>query len=346
MISPQELRDRIDRLPRVSLAHLPTPLEELPRLSAALGGPRIFIKRDDCTGLAFGGNKARHNEFILGRALEEGADTLVWGAGIQSNNCRQTAAAAAKLGLECHLVLTTDHAEMEFQGNFLLDHLVGARIELNSEPMGPPLWNKIKEKSDSLRDEGKRVFTIADPPSRFAASVSYTGAFMELRDQLDEQNVRADAVYFSSSGSTGAGMFLGRKLLQWEAVLEAIMPIEWPFDTAEYMAKLANGAAELMGLEPAVTLEDIQASPDYIGAGYGIPTPEGLEAISLLARQEGILLDPIYTGKAMGALVADVRRGRWRKGQNLVFVHTGGTPALFYHHRDLAPMFDTAGKEG
>ena len=234
MISPQELQARIDRLPRVPLAHLPTPLEELPRLSSALGGPRIFIKRDDCTGLAFGGNKARHNEFILGRALEEGADTLVWGAGIQSNNCRQTAAAAAKLGLECHLVLTTDHAEMEFQGNFLLDHLVGARIELNSEPMGPPLWNKIEEKADSLRSEGRNVSTIADPASRAAAAVSYTLALLEIREQLDEQGVRADAVYFSSGGSTGAGMFLGRKLLGWEAALEAIMPIEWPFDTASY----------------------------------------------------------------------------------------------------------------
>ena len=158
---------------------------------------------------------------------------------------------------------------------------------------------------------------------------------MELRDQLDGQDVRADAIYFSSGGSTGAGMFLGRKLLEWEAVLEAIMPIEWPFDTAEYMARLANGAAELIGVEPAMTLEDIQASPDYIGAGYGIPTPEGLEAISLLARPEGILLDPVYTGKAMGALVADVRRGRWQKGQNLVFVHTGGTPALFYSPQGL-----------
>jgi len=311
-----------------------------------MGGPRIFIKRDDCTGLAFGGNKARHNEFILGRALEEGADTLVWGAGIQSNNCRQTAAAAAKLGLDCHLVLTTDHAEMEFQGNFLLDHLVGARIELNSEPMGPPLWNKIKEKADSLRNDGRRVFTIADPVSRSAAAVSYAGALVELREQLDERGVRADAVYFSSSGSTGAGMFLARKLLGWEAALKAIMPIEWPFDTSEYMAGLANGAAELMGLEPAVTLADVQASPDYIGAGYGIATPEGMEAITLLAQGEGILLDPIYTGKAMGALLADIRRGRWEAGHNVVFVHTGGTPALFYHHRDLARVFDSPGKDG
>ena len=311
-----------------------------------MGGPRIFIKRDDCTGLAFGGNKARHNEFILGKALEEGADTLVWGAGIQSNNCRQTAAAAAKLGLECYLVLTTDHAEMEFQGNFLLDHLVGARIELNSEPMGPALWSKIKERADSLRNKGRKVFTIADPASRAAAAASYTLALLELREQLDEQGVRADAVYFSSGGSTGAGMFLGRKLLGWKAALEAIMPIEWPFDTATYMAKLANDAGELLGLEPAVTLEDIKASPDYIGAGYGIVTPGGMEAITLLAQREGILLDPVYTGKAMGALLADIRRGRWRNGHNVVFVHTGGTPALFYHHRDLAPLFDSTGKEG
>ena len=200
-ISLREIRERIDRLPRVRLAHLPTPLEEMPRLSAHLGGPRILIKRDDCTGLAFGGNKTRHNEFVLGRALEEGADTLVWGAGVQSNNCRQTAAAAAKLGLECYLVLSTQDSDDEFQGNLLLDHLVGAHVELTSDPMGPALWHRLEEKTEALRRQGRKVFTVADPRARAAAAVSYTLAVLELLEQLKDRDLTVDAVYFSSAGS-------------------------------------------------------------------------------------------------------------------------------------------------
>ena len=337
-IGSREIQERIDRLPRVRLAHLPTPLEEMPRLSDHLGGPRMLIKRDDCTGLAFGGNKTRHNEFVLGRALEEGADTLVWGAGVQSNNCRQTAAAAAKLGLECHLTLTTQDSDDELQGNLLLDHLVGAHIELTSDPMGPAIWRRLEEKTEALRRQGRKVFTVADPRARAAAAVSYTLAVLELLRQLQDRDLTADAVYFSSAGSTGAGIFLGKKLLGWEATLKAIMPIQWPFDTATYMAGFAQGASEMLGLDSAPGPEEINLTGDFIGEGYGLPTPGSLEAIRLLAQNEGILLDPVYTGKAMAGLIHDIREGRWTADQTVIFLHTGGTPALFAYHRDLAKL--------
>ena len=337
-ISLGAIRERIDRLARVSLAHLPTPLEEMPRLSAHLGGPRILIKRDDCTGLAFGGNKTRHNEFVLGRALKEGADTLVWGAGVQSNNCRQTAAAAAKLGLECYLVLSTQDSNDELQGNLLLDHLVGAHVELTSDPMGPAIWHRLEEKTEVLRRQGRKVFTVADPRARAAAAVSYTLALLELIDQLRSRDLTADAVYFSSAGSTGAGIFLGKKLLGWEATLKAIMPIHWPFDTATYMAGFAKGAAEMLGLDSCPTPEEINLTAEFIGEGYGLSSPGSLEAIRLLAQNEGILLDPVYTGKAMAGLIHDIRRGRLTADQTVVFLHTGGTPALFAYHRDLARL--------
>ena len=337
-IGIREIRERIDRLPRVSLAHLPTPLEDLPRLSAHLGGPRMLIKRDDCTGLAFGGNKTRHNEFVLGRALEEGADTLVWGAGVQSNNCRQTAAAAAKLGLACYLVLSTQDGDAELQGNFLLDHLVGAHVELTSDPMGPAIWHRLEEKTEALRRQGRKVFTVADPRARAAAAVSYTLALLELLDQLRTRELAVDAVYFSSAGSTGAGMFLGQKLLGWEATLQAVMPIQWPFDTAAYMAGFAKGAAEMLGLDSCPGPEEINLSPDFIGDAYGLATSGSLEAIALLAQNEGIFLDPVYSGKAMAGLISDIRQGRWTADQSVVFLHTGGTPALFAYHRDLAKL--------
>lgn len=337
-IAEEEIRERIDRLPRVKLAHLPTPLEELPRLSARLGGPRILIKRDDCTGLAFGGNKTRHNEFVLGQALEQKADTLVWGAGVQSNNCRQTAAAAAKLGLECHLILSTQDADTDLQGNFLIDHLVGAKIELVSDPMGPALWRRLEEKTKALRSQGHRVFTVADPLARASAAVSYVLTALELQDQLRSRDLTVDAVYFSSAGSTGAGMFLGKKLLGWDATLRAVMPIEWPFDTAAYMVGFAKGAAGILDLESYPDPGEINLTADFVGEGYGLVTPGSLEAIQLLAQNEGILLDPSYTGKAMAGLISDIRQGQWSTDQTVLFLHTGGTPALFAHYRDLAPI--------
>jgi 1-aminocyclopropane-1-carboxylate deaminase/D-cysteine desulfhydrase-like pyridoxal-dependent ACC family enzyme len=338
-LSTAELRRRCERLPRVPLGHLPTPLEELSRLSERLGGPRIFMKRDDCTGLLFGGNKTRHNEFILGLARERGAEMLVWGAGVQSNNCRQTAASCAKLGLPIHLVLTTAEHAPDVQGNLLLDYIVGATTEFIDTPLGHEFWDKVGQVADRHRARGKRVFCISDPGVRPAAAASYTLALVETCEQLAARDLTADAVYVCSCGATGAGVFLGKKLLGASFAVRSIMPIEWKGDNQEYIATAANQAAEMLGVPACVRREEIDATPDFIGPGYGRPSPAGMEATRLVAQAEGILLDPVYTAKAMAGLIADVRSGRLSRGQNVVFIHTGGTPAMFAYQREFAAEF-------
>lgn len=344
-LSTDELRRLAARLPRVPLAHLPTPLEELPRFSAALGGPPVLIKRDDCTGLAMGGNKTRHNEFILGHARAQGADMLVWGAGVQSNNCRQTAAACAKLGLPCHLVLSRANHADEVQGNLLLDHLLGATVEIVDEPLGTELYALIDQIAGRLRSQGRRPYSWINDVVKPRAAVSYALAMAEMveqlagRDQVADQRsagaARASAIYVSSAGSTGAGLLLGKAALGVESTLRSIAPIRWPHDHAEDLAATANRAAELLGVATRLDAGEVDTTCEYIGSGYGIPTPAGLEALDLLARTEGILLDPVYTSKALAALVDDVRQGRLPADQPVVFVHTGGTPALFAYRDEL-----------
>src|SRR5258708_7048119 len=183
----KELRRHVQRLPRVELAHLPTPFEELPRFSATLGGPRVLIKRDDCTGLAFGGNKARHNEFLMGQAVAQGAEVVVWGAGVQSNNCRQTAAACAKLGLECRLILGRGTHSAEVQGNLLLDHLLGAQVEIVDFPIGPKLYEYISAQAAKLRGEGRRVYSWENETVKPLPAVSYTLCVAEMAKQLAQR---------------------------------------------------------------------------------------------------------------------------------------------------------------
>ena len=203
-ITSDQLRARAARLPRVPLAHLPTPLEELPRLAARLGGPRIFIKRDDCTGLAFGGNKTRHNEFLLGQALAEGADLVVWGAGVQSNNCRQTAAACAKLGLDIHLVLARGESSTELQGNLLLDHIAGASYEFVDATIGPELDQVIAERAQRFRAAGRVVYAQSRALWGRAA-VSYALAMAELDDQLRERQVTPAGYTSAPAAPRGRG---------------------------------------------------------------------------------------------------------------------------------------------
>ncbi|HVC94964.1 MAG TPA: D-cysteine desulfhydrase family protein [Pirellulales bacterium] len=331
----KELRRHVERLPRVELAHLPTPLEELPRFSAALGGPRVLIKRDDCTGLAFGGNKARHNEFLMGQAVAQGAEIVVWGAGVQSNNCRQTAAACAKLGLECRLVLGRGAHSAEVQGNLLLDHLLGAQVEIVEFPIGPKLYEYISAQAAKLRGEGRRVYSWENETVKPLAAVSYTLCVAEMAEQLAQRGDLPSAVYVASAGSTGSGLLLGKAVLGFEPALKIIAPIHWGWDHAQDMAATANRAAGLIGLPARVEPADVETSYDYIGDGYGQASAGGREALDLLARTEGILLDPVYTAKAMAALIDDVRQGRLPSDQPVVFIHTGGTPVLFACRDDV-----------
>jgi len=334
-----ELSELLNQLPRFKLAHLPTPLEYLPRFSEELGGPRIWIKRDDCTGLAFGGNKARHTEFLIADALAKGADTIVWGAGIQSNNCRQTAAACAKAGLACHLVLGRGRAAEgpdPVQGNLLLDHLVGASIEIVDEPEGAAVDEKIARAADRLRSQGRKVYERDPKYVKPLAALSYVGGVIELLEQAAQENLVPDALYVCSAGATGAGISLATAALGQPFPVQHITPIVWPWDTQAAMTQIANDAAQRLGITTHLEAADVNVTEDYVGPGYGIPTPGCLEAISLLARSEGILLDPSYSGKSMAGLIDHVRAGRFTREQNVVFVHTGGTPALFAYNQQLA----------
>ncbi|MCL6502040.1 MAG: D-cysteine desulfhydrase family protein [Pirellulales bacterium] len=335
MYSLSELRQAVDRLPRVPLAHLPTPLDEAPRLSAALG-TRVFVKRDDCTGLACGGNKTRHNEHLLAHALAQGAEMLVWGAGVQSNNCRQTAAACARLGLGCHLVLSRVGQDTAPQGNLLLDYLVGASVEFVDVPLGPALFDAVDAAAARYRTQGRRVYSWVNSIVKPRAAVSYVLCFIEIVEQLAARGLKPHAVYCSSAGSTGAGLILAREALGLDAPVRLVAPIAWPWDHRTDISHIANEAAALLGLEVHIRPEDVDSTLDYIGPGYGQPSEGGNEALALAARCEGILLDPVYTAKALAALIDDARQGRLAAEGPVIFIHTGGVPALFAYSRQLA----------
>ncbi|MCS7046699.1 MAG: D-cysteine desulfhydrase family protein [Gemmataceae bacterium] len=335
VLTPDDVRHAAARLPRVPLAHLPTPLEPAPRFSKAIGAPPVWIKRDDCTGMAMGGNKTRHNEFLLAHALEQGADLLVWGAGTQSNNCRQTAAACAKLGLECYLYLTRAAHNDDIQGNLLLDHLLGARVHIVDVPMGPPLDELLLAKAEELRRAGRRPYVWDRHSGRPRAAVSYVLCLAEIVEQARSAGIEPAAVYCSAAGATGAGLVLGKAVLGVTWRIRLIAPIRWPWDTPADLAHVANQTAELLGWPHRVSASDVDISQDFIGPAYGTVTSAGREAIDLLARTEGILLDPSYTAKAMAGLIDDVRHGRIADGRPLVFLHTGGTPALFAYRDEL-----------
>jgi len=224
-LTTADLIRAVETLPRYPLAHLPTPLEFLPRFSKALGGPPIYIKRDDCTGLAIGGNKTRHNEFLIGAALQQQADVVVWGAGVQSNNCRQTAAACAKAGLDCHLVLgraKPSAAPDPVQGNLLLDHLVGAIIDIVDEPLGPGLHERISAKAAEYAAQGRRPYAWDEQTVKPLAAVSYVLCMVEIVQQSAQLGIQPQAVYVSSAGSTGAGLALAQVALGVEAPVRNI----------------------------------------------------------------------------------------------------------------------------
>lgn len=333
-LTPADLRQVIDKMPRVRLAHLPTPLEELPRLSKHLEGPRILIKRDDCTGMLFGGNKTRHNEFLFAEALRQKADVLVWGAGVQSNNCRQTAAACNKLGLECHLYLSRAAHNDDIQGNLLLDHLMGAKVHIIDIPLGPKLDDLLLAKAEELRRAGRRPFVWDRITGRPIAAISYVLCMVEIAEQMRELGVQPAAVYAAAAGATGGGLALGQTLLGMSKV-RLLCPIVWPWDTPADLAEVANQSAKLLNLPHRLTAKDIDVSTDFVGPSYGSVTPQGREAMTLLARTEGILVDPVYTAKALAGLIHDIRQKKYTKDDTVVFIHTGGTPAVFAYRDEL-----------
>jgi 1-aminocyclopropane-1-carboxylate deaminase/D-cysteine desulfhydrase-like pyridoxal-dependent ACC family enzyme len=338
-MTPDAVRSAIEKLPRVRLAHLPTPLEEIPRFAARLGGDvRIFIKRDDCTGLLLGGNKARHNEFLLADALARGCDMFVWGALVQSNNCRQTAAGCAKLGLECRLYLSKAHYKTEPQGNLLLDYLVGAHVEFTNASIGPELDAFLAARADEFRKAGRKPYVWDRSRVIPLAAVSYALCMAEIAEQVTAQKLKPDALYVSSAGATGAGVVLGKALLGHSYPIRLICPMHWPWHIPTALANDANAAAELLGLPHRLTAGDIDADESFIAPGYGLPSPAGREALELLATTEAILVDPVYTAKALAALIADVRAGKYQPGSTIIFIHTGGVPAIFAEPEKVLPQ--------
>jgi len=323
--------EALARFPRFHLAHLPTALEPLDRLREQFGGPRLFIKRDDCTGLALGGNKTRKLEFLIADALAHRATAIVTEGGLQSNHVRQSAAAAAKAGLACHLVL--DHAVpivtelYRSNGNLLLDHLLGAEVHL-CDP-GESRAARIARLMALLRETGETPYHIPTGGSNAIGALGYAGAMLELLVQAQERDVAIDHVVVASgSGGTQAGLVVGAALAE-DAV--SVIGVDIDDDPAPLLAQVqsvAAAAAAKLGLAeiPAArfTLARGHAAP-----GYGEPNDGMIEAVSLLARLEGIVLDPVYTGKAMAGLIAWLREGRFGADETVVFLHTGGAPGLF-----------------
>jgi D-cysteine desulfhydrase family pyridoxal phosphate-dependent enzyme len=321
-----------DHLPRVRLGHLPTPLEELPRLTKALGGPRIFIKRDDQTGLASGGNKTRKLEFTVAEALRQGADTLITVGGVQSNHCRQTAAAAARFGLGCVVVLR-GHAPAARNGNLLLDHLLGAEVVFSGDRTREEVAEDV---AAGARAAGHRPFLIPVGASDAIGAVGFVAAIEELDGQLKAQGLRADRVVFASSSyGTQAGLCVGAKAVGFKGQLAAVAIDSTRTELQSGVAEIATATIRRLGLSMTVSADDVLAYDAYLGAGYAVMGEPEREAIRLVARTEGILLDPVYTGRAMAGLIDLVMRRDIGKGETIVFWHTGGYAALFAYADQL-----------
>ncbi len=332
-------------VPRVRLAHLPTPLEPLARLREALGvGPRLFVKRDDCTGLAFGGNKARKLEFTLGAALTEGADCLITTGGVQSNHVRQTTAAGAKFGLDCFAVLdcplSSPRPEYLVSGNRLLDGVLGAAIEVENGGEAA-VRARVQSLQAHLRASGRKPFLVPLGASDEVGSLGYVLAAREMLDQaaglkLDVSHV----VLCTGSAGTHAGLLTGLRLNGSDATVVGVSSSEPSAVKIGKVEDIARRILEKLGKLPWSAFgSDTIVQDDYVGDGYGAETKGGFDAIRLVASTEAILLDPVYTGKAMAGLIDLLRRGALDRARDIVFLHTGGTPALFAY----AGAFETRG---
>ncbi len=334
-ITRDELRAALDQLPRAGLAELPTPLHDCPRFSAELGGKvRVLVKRDDFTGLAFGGNKARKFDLALGDAVAEGATALVTGAAAQSNHARQAAAAAARLGMKCVLVNRHDlRSQMGIQGNQLLDYILGADVRLVADGVDQ---NAVKQRAmEELRAQGEKPYLIG-PRAAELGVAAYAGCMLEMVEQLEEMGAAADFVCTASGHGTQAGLALGAKVLGLPLQVQGFSPYKGNEEPRKVqLAEMANKAAELLEMDLRLAAEEMENTDAYVGENYGIVTESGLDALQLLARTEGILLDPVYTCKAVAGLVDWIKKGKIAEGSTAVYVHTGGNPALFAYAPEL-----------
>tara|TARA_B100000945_G_C20423730_1_gene619292 strand:- start:1184 stop:2167 length:984 start_codon:yes stop_codon:yes gene_type:complete len=321
----------------VKLCHRPTPLEPLKRLSKILGGPEIWIKRDDCTGLSTGGNKTRKLEYLVGDALKNDADTLVTQGAVQSNHARQTAAAAAKIGLKCHILLERRIPdkldEYERTGNVFLDKIHGATVEFRES--GLDMNAEGEAVSNQLRENGAKPYFIPGGGSNAVGALGYVSCALELISQFDLNSIKFDCL-IQATGSTGtqAGLVSGLCALSSELPVLGISVRQNCERQIDAVWKLVKETVEKLNTND-IKRDKILVDDNYIGKGYAIPTDGTLEAIDLLAKTEGILLDPVYSGKAMAGLIDMVRKGNFNHNEKILFLHTGGSAALFAYEQEL-----------
>jgi L-cysteate sulfo-lyase len=328
----------ISRFPRIRLGHLPTPLEPMPNLSKKLGGPRLWIKRDDCTGLSSGGNKTRKLEFLMAEAVAKGADMVITQGATQSNHARQTAAAACKLGMKCSILLEDrtgrNDPDYTLNGNVLLDRLHGATI--SKRPGGTDMATEMETLAARLKSEGHKPYVIPGGGSNPVGALGYVNCALELLGQLNDKGLApSHVVHATGSAGTQAGLVTG--LVASRSGIPVLgIGVRAPKAKQEEMVhSLARRTADYMGLGDVVKKEDVTANCDYVGDGYGIPSPGMVEAVRMVAELEGILLDPVYSGKGMAGLIDLIRRKHFKADSDVVFLHTGGSAGLFGYPDDF-----------
>ncbi|MFZ9510966.1 MAG: D-cysteine desulfhydrase [Burkholderiaceae bacterium] len=335
---------KLTQFPRVHITHGPTPLEFMPRLTEALGGPNLYIKRDDCTGLGSGGNKTRKLEFLMADAVKHGADTIITQGATQSNHARQTVAIAVKMGMKCEILLedrTGFRAEnYKKSGNVFLDHLYGARVR--ELPGGSDMNAAMSAVAEELRADGRKPYIIPGGGSNPIGALGYVTCALEMVNQFNTQDLRVDCVvHATGSAGTQAGLVVGLEGTRSQIPVLGIGVRAAREAQETNVYNLAVKTAELLGVPGSVKRESVMANCDYVGGGYGVPTPGMVEAVTLMARLEGILLDPVYSGKGMAGLIDLCRKGHFKKGENVVFLHTGGAVALYGYmdaFSDLKPL--------
>jgi len=353
------LRQKIGNFPRLELIHRPTPMRRLDRLTAELGGPEIWIKRDDLTGLAFGGNKSRKLEFIIPDALSKGADTIITWASVQSNWCMQTAAAAVQFGLRPILLLfkTSDQAA-DLDGNLLLDHILGADVRILEAEKGKIVSEErvrrvLDEVAEEVRKDGHKPYIVSVGGSmpgwsmdRPLGAIAYAEAFAEMVEQAQAmETIMTHVLHATGSGATQAGLVLGATAAPFPVKILGVSVSESKERLVPIVQKICADTQKALALDLGVEASEIAVRDDCIGEGYGIVNRETAEAIRLVFKTEGIVLDPVYTGKTMSALIKLVETGYFRKDERLLFFHTGGTPALFPYREALVRLLAIGIKE-
>jgi len=330
-LSKSELRTRLGAVPRVRLAQFPTPLVHCSRLSEALGGPRIYLKRDDMTGLGLGGNKVRQLEFVIADVIAKHADTIVVLDVMNSNWCRQIAAAAATVDLKVHFLLMCPAHEERYRSNLLIDMLMGAEITIVRCDDIQMLVPQLVAIADRLAADGRRPYIITpfEPEVLSLSALGYVNAALEIEDQLAAQDLSFHRIYVAGISATPAGLLVALGARGFEASIVSVSPIRGDRDRKTEIKKIAAAAASRIGIECPLKEQALIVAENYSGTHYTEVTPAAFESLKLLGETEGILLDPIYTGRAMAALIDHIRRGYIEDNELIVFVHTGGLPLLF-----------------